>query len=315
MIGRPPHPVRRLAFIAALGYEGRPAARVAESLATIGYDAVEWTMAQLDDLGAGLALPACALACQQDLVGGGVVAVETTIAALHRAHELEIPIVDVVAGPNLWEPGALAVARDDEEAWSIALGGLERICAVAEPLGVRVGFEPCWGTLAADAAGARRVLDAVPVALTFDPSHFVMTGDDIPGFVREHAARLAHVHLKDAFGRPGLEGRDFIFCQLGEGLVPWDALLAALDEVGYDGALSIEYEAYGYYERVLGADPDAAARLAAEQARALVEGARVVGARAGGIPRSEAPVSASPTDGSRPTAAPPAVAAERRAQP
>ena len=48
--------------------------------------------------------------------------------------------------------------------------------------------------------------------------------------------------------------------------------IAALDAVGYSGALSIEFEAYSYYKQVLGSDPSAAAVLAAEQARALVGG-------------------------------------------
>lgn len=258
---------RTLAFIAALDFEQRPARVVAAQLAELGYDAVEWTPAHLDQLGGELALPACAIACQQDLVTRGVEAVELTLAAVRRAHELEIGVVNVLTGPNLWEQGACA--RDDEQAWATALAGLERACAEAEPLGVRIGFEPCWGTLAADAAGAERVLAEVPVGLTFDPSHFVMTGDDIPGFVARHADRLVHVHLKDAFGRPGIEGEDFIFCLLGEGGVPWGELAQALDDAGYRGPLSVEFEAYGYYEKVLHGDPLAAARLALQQAQAL----------------------------------------------
>ena len=44
----------------------------------------------------------------------------------------------------------------------------------------------------------------------------------------------------------------------------------ALDEVGYAGALSIEFESYRYYEQVLRSDPVAAARLALEEAHALL---------------------------------------------
>jgi sugar phosphate isomerase/epimerase len=59
---------------------------------------------------------------------------------------------------------------------------------------------------------------------------------------------------------------------LGEGKVDWPEFFAALDAVGYSGALSIEFEAYSYYKQVLGSDPSAAAVLAAEQARALIGG-------------------------------------------
>ena len=72
-----------------------------------------------------------------------------------------------------------------------------------------------------------------------------------------------------AFGRPGRDGEDFIFCLLGEGNVPWPEVFAALDQVGYEGALSVEFEAYRYYEQVLGNDPVAAAKLARGQVAAL----------------------------------------------
>lgn len=256
---------RPIGFIAALGYEQMPAPAVVESLLDAGYDGVEWTMAHADELRA----PALALACQQDLVSGGDAALATTLSAVEKAADAEIEIVNVVAGPNLWEGG---VARDDEEAWSVALRSLEAACDHGERHGVAIGFEPCWGTLAHDAATADRVLASVPVSVTFDPSHFVMSGDDIPALARRWGERIVHVHLKDAFGRPGMDGEDFIFCLLGEGRVPWPELFDALDEVGFAGAMSVEFEADRYYEQILGRDPARAAALAREQAGALLAG-------------------------------------------
>lgn len=255
---------RRLSFIAALDYERMPAEEVAESLTLAGYDAVEWTMAHVGELRA----PASALACQQDLVSGGALALERTLAALEAAAEAEVPVVDVLAGPNLWEPGARQ--RYDVDAWATALKALDTACKRGEQLGVKIGFEPCWGTLAHDAATAERVLAAVPVGVTFDPSHFVLSEDDIPGLVRRWGERIVNVHLKDAFGRPGMDGEDFHFCLLGEGRVPWAEFLSALDEVGYAGAMAVEFEAHRYYAQVLRSDPEAAARLAAGQVNALL---------------------------------------------
>ncbi|MFT3865179.1 MAG: sugar phosphate isomerase/epimerase [Solirubrobacterales bacterium] len=259
-----PARARPLSFIAALGYESMPTPRVAASLADAGYDAVEWTMAHVDRILA----PASALACQQDLVSGGEAAVDRSLAAVEAAAAAGVPVVDVLTGPNLWEEGA--VRGGDEVSWSTALRGLERICERGEQLGVAIGFEPCWGTLAEDAEGAERVLATVPVGVTFDPSHFVMSGDEIPALVRRWGARIVNVHLKDAFGRRGLEGEDFHFCLLGEGMVPWAQFFATLDEVGYAGPMAVEFEAYRYYEQVLGGDPGAAARLAATQVEALL---------------------------------------------
>jgi sugar phosphate isomerase/epimerase len=255
---------RDISFIAALDYEGMPAGEVLDSLLESGYDSVEWTMAHVGELLA----PASALACQMDLVTGGEAAVEATYRAVDAAAEAGIGTVNVLTGPNLWEDGA--VERTDEEAWSTALGALERITARGEAAGVKIGFEPCWGTLAHDAATAQRVLDAVPVSVTFDPSHFVMTGDSIPELIDRWADRIVHFHLKDAFGLPGRDGEDFIFCMLGEGKVPWPETLAALDRIGYGGPLSVEFEAYGYYEQILGSDPGKAATLARDQVAALL---------------------------------------------
>lgn len=255
---------RPIGFIAALGYEEMAASAVVESLLAAGYDGIEWTMAHADEL----LEPAVALACQQDLVTGGAAALATTIGAIERASEAGIELVNVLTGPNLWEPQARR--RDDEEAWGVALRALEAACRRGEELGVTIGFEPCWGTLADDAATADRVLDAVPIAVTFDPSHFVMSGEDIPALARRWGERIVHVHLKDAFGRPGIEGEDFIFCMLGEGGVPWPQLFDALDEVGFAGAMSVEFESYRYYEQILGGDPGAAAALARGQVAALL---------------------------------------------
>jgi len=254
-----------VSFIACLGYEEMKAGEVVASVVEAGFDSVEWTMAHVDSLAA----PASALACQQDLVTGGERAVETTLRAVEAAAAANIGLVNVLTGPNLWEEGARP-ADGDERAWGVALSALERIVEHAEERGVMVGFEPCWGTLAHDAETAQRVIDSVPVQVTFDPSHFVMTGDPIPELIERWGRRIVHVHLKDAFGRPGIEGEDFIFCLLGEGDVPWPETFAALDGIGYEGALSVEFEAYRYYDQVLRRDPAAAARLSREQVSALM---------------------------------------------
>jgi sugar phosphate isomerase/epimerase len=254
----------RLAFIAALDFERMPAADVSATLLGSGYGAVEWTMAHVNELGR----PATALACQQDFARGGTEALRRTLAAIEAAADAEIPVVDVLTGPNLWEEGPRPSYGED--AWSSALASLEAACRRGQELGVQVGFEPCWGTLAHDADTAQRVIDAVPVSVTFDPSHFVMSGDQIPALVRRWGDRIVNVHLKDAFGRAGLEGEDFQFCMLGEGRVPWAELAAALEDVGYGGPLAVEFEAYRYYEQVLGSDPEAAARLCRDQVEALL---------------------------------------------
>ncbi|MBK5111682.1 MAG: sugar phosphate isomerase/epimerase [Thermoleophilia bacterium] len=252
-----------ISFIAALDFASRPAAEVRGSLLGAGYDSVEWTMAHVDEMLA----PASALACQQDLASGGESAVAITIEAIQKASDAGVGTVNVLTGPNLWEKGARP--DHDERAWTQALNGLDLICTEGALRDVRIGLEPCWGNLAHSAETTQRILEAVPVSVTFDPSHFVMTDDPIPELIESWGDRIIHFHLKDAFGREGMDGEDFIFCLLGEGEVPWPETFAALEKIGYEGPMSVEFEAYRYYEQILGSDPEAAAALAMEQVRAL----------------------------------------------
>ena len=256
---------RPISFLAEIGFAGMAAPAVADAIIGAGYDSIEWTMAHLDTF----VEPACAIACQQDLVTDPVGGLERTKHAIDVAADRGVPTVNVLTGPNLWEG---AEARSDEAAWADSLRALEAACRHAEPLGVNVALEPCWGTLAYNSQTLARALEEVPCQVNLDPSHFVMEGDDIPSVVRQWGDRIVHVHLKDAFGVPGIEGEDFLFCLLGEGNVPWPEFFEALDEVGYAGPLSVEFEAYRYLEQVLADDPARAATLAMEQVRALVPG-------------------------------------------
>ncbi|NQV07118.1 sugar phosphate isomerase/epimerase [bacterium] len=258
---------RPLAFLAELGFTAMPAEQVVESILGAGFDTIEWTMAHLDTF----VEPACAIACQQDFVTDPTGALERTLRAIDVAAARGVPTLNVVSGPNLWEDGA--VARYDEQAWAGSLRALEAACDHAEGTGVDIALEPCWGTLTYDVETMSRALAEVPCKVNLDPSHLVMEDDDIPDAVRLWGDRIVHVHLKDAFGVPGIEGDDFLFCLLGEGKVPWPGFFEALDEVGYTGPLSVEFEAYRYLDQVLGGDPVRAAVLAMEQVRALVPGA------------------------------------------
>ena len=79
----------------------------------------------------------------------------------------------------------------------------------------------------------------------FDPVKFIRTFPD----------RIYHVHMKDAkvtldgtsgilssyldFGQPG---RGWDFRSLGRGEVDFEEIIRALNEIGYDGPLSVEWE-------------------------------------------------------------------------
>jgi sugar phosphate isomerase/epimerase len=62
---------------------------------------------------------------------------------------------------------------------------------------------------------------------------------------------------------------DFTFPLLGSGVVDWQAFAEALDDVGFDGFMSVEFEAFRYYKQVLKDDPAKAAALSMEQIKGL----------------------------------------------
>lgn len=117
------------------------------------------------------------------------------------------------------------------------------------------------------------------VGVNLDPANFVMvTGQDPAEAVYLLKDYIVHTHLKDGkmlkktdplkiythFAEGGIEALNvadyFLETPVGEGDVDFNAYIAALKEIGYDGFLTIERET--------GADPSADISKAAEYARA-----------------------------------------------
>ncbi len=116
--------------------------------------------------------------------------------------------------------------------------------------------------IAYDIVTAHRALEAVDhhpsFGFNFDPSHFVHQFIDPVFFVDEFADRIFHMHVKDS--RVQLNGRNSIlsshlpfgdpqrgwdFVSPGRGDVSWDQIIRALNRIGYEGPLSIEWEDSG----------------------------------------------------------------------
>lgn len=136
--------------------------------------------------------------------------------------------------------------------------------------GVRFAFEAHPSEIAYDYWTTVRALDAVghhpAFGLNWDPSHFVWQDLDPVGFILDFADRIWHVDCKDTRrrvgnGRNGRLGshlpwgdprRGWDFVSAGRGDVPWEDSFRALNAVGYDGPISIEWEDAGM-DRLVGA--------------------------------------------------------------
>jgi len=126
--------------------------------------------------------------------------------------------------------------------------------------GVRFALEVHPTEIAFDIATAERALDALGGRKTFgfnyDPSHLGYQGVDYVKFIRKFRDRIYHVHMKDVHWsryptEAGVFGGHLEFCDsrrywdfrsLGHGKIDFEEIVRALNELGYSGPLSSEWE-------------------------------------------------------------------------
>jgi sugar phosphate isomerase/epimerase len=149
------------------------------------------------------------------------------------------------------------------------------IMDVFDEVGVKFGLEVHPTEIAYDFVTTEKALEAInrrpAFGINFDPSHFAHQSLDSAAFVMQFADRIYHVHVKDSKKRLG-DGRRSIlgshlnfgdprrgwdFVSPGHGDVDFEELFRALNRIGYNGPLSIEWEDSGM-DREWGA-PDALA--------------------------------------------------------
>lgn len=103
------------------------------------------------------------------------------------------------------------------------------------------------------------------LGLNFDPSHLIWQGMNPTVFLQDFIDRVYHVHMKDTCvqldGKSSILGshlnfgdmrRGWNFVSLGHGDVDFDKIIRVLNEAGYNGPLSVEWEDSGM-ERIFGA--------------------------------------------------------------
>ena len=140
--------------------------------------------------------------------------------------------------------------------------------------GVRFALEVHPTEIAFDIYTAERALKALDhreeFGFNFDPSHLHWQGVDPVEFIRAFPDRIYHVHIKDAIttlnGKSGIIAshlnfgdprRGWDFRSPGRGGVNFEEIIRALNVVGYDGPLSVEWEDCGM-DREFGATEAAA---------------------------------------------------------
>ncbi len=189
------------------------------------------------------------------------------------AAKLGVKTVVGFTGSSIWKyvamfpPASAAMVdagyQDFADRWNPILD-------VYDEVGVRFAHEVHPSEIAYDYWTTQRTLEAIghreAFGLNWDPSHFMWQDLDPVDFILEHRDRIYHVDCKDVKlrlgnGRNGRLGshlpwadlrRGWDFVSTGRGDVPWEAAFRALNSIGYDGPISVEWEDAGM-DRLLGA--------------------------------------------------------------
>jgi len=136
------------------------------------------------------------------------------------------------------------------------------ILDVFDQVGVRFGLEVHPTEIAYDIYTTEKTLEAIKrrpaFGINFDPSHLYHQFVDPVMFLEEFADRIYHVHIKESIRR--LDGRHSIlsshlqfgdrrrgwdFVSPGRGGVNFEQMVRTLNEIGYSGPLSVEWEDNG----------------------------------------------------------------------
>jgi inosose dehydratase len=145
----------------------------------------------------------------------------------------------------------------NERQWHVFADGANRVArAVREHTGLRTVFHHhCAGYAETpeEIATLMALTDPQSVGLCVDTGHCRFGGGDPVELLKQHAARVWHVHFKDCHpgvrARARADGWDYfrsvregVFCELGRGDVDFPGVVGALRDIGYDGWIVVEQD-------------------------------------------------------------------------
>lgn len=204
-------------------------------------------------------------ACAGDAEKKRAWAVETMKNTARAAKNLGLKVVNGFTGSSIWHMLYSFPPVTDEmidEGFAYFAKMWNPILDVFDECGVKFALEVHPTEIAFDIITAKRALEAVDnresFGFNFDPSHLHWQMVNPVCFLREFSDRIYHVHMKDAVlqldGRSGILAshlnfgqpeRGWDFRSLGRGSVDFEEIIRALNHIGYNGPLSVEWEDCG----------------------------------------------------------------------
>ncbi len=193
------------------------------------------------------------------------------------AKKMGVHVVTGFTGSPIWKY-LYSFPQTSEE---MVEAGFDEVVTLWKPIlevfkanNVKFALEVHPGEIAFDYYSTKKLLekfaDVPEFGINFDPSHLIWQGVTPHIFLADFADRIYHVHMKDAAvtldGRTGLLGshidfgslkRGWNFRSLGHGDVDFENIIRVLNDIGYTGPLSVEWEDSGM-ERVHGGTEAAA---------------------------------------------------------
>ena len=193
------------------------------------------------------------------------------------ARSMGVKTVTGFTGSSVWHKLYFFPPTSQEETdagYEDFAGRWNPILDVFDEEGVRFAFEVHPTEISYDIFSTERALvaigDRAAFGFNFDPSHLYWQFVDPAKFIDRFADRIYHVHMKDAVrtldGESGIlsshlafgdHRRGWDFRSVGRGGVDFESVIRALNRIGYDGPLSVEWEDAGM-DRVHGARESAA---------------------------------------------------------
>ncbi|MCD0461352.1 sugar phosphate isomerase/epimerase family protein [Roseiconus lacunae] len=192
-------------------------------------------------------------------------AAEELMNTARAAQKFGVEVVNGFTGSSIWHllysfPPVPPSMIDD--GFNLLAERFNPIMDVFGECGVRFALEVHPTEIAFDIYTAERALEVLDnrpeFGFNFDPSHLIWQGVDPVKFIRRFPDRIYHVHIKDAIVTlDGLSGincshinfgdarRGWDFRSPGRGGVNFEEIIRALNDIGYQGPLSIEWEDSG----------------------------------------------------------------------
>lgn len=134
--------------------------------------------------------------------------------------------------------GAKRAAGNPDSDYDRMAAGLDRVEEIAARYGLTPSYHPHLTTIVEGPDQLEKVMSRTRIGLCPDTAHLAAGGCDVAEVIRRYRDRLPYVHLKDWNPEP------FSFLPLGQGKLDMAGIIRALQEVGYDGWITVEADGY-----------------------------------------------------------------------